>query len=87
ALLELGITWFWPTLSFKTLMVEKDIHALKEKGAEGKGVLLWCVHALNLEITARAFAVLGVAGYCAFRPHNNPAYNFIQYWGRTHNGN
>ncbi len=49
--------------------------------------MLCCVHALNLEITARAFAVLGVAGYGAFRPHNNPAYNFIQYWGRTHNGN
>lgn len=87
ALIETGITWFWPTWRFKTLIVEKDIHALKEKGAKGKGVLLCCVHALNLEITARAFAVLGVAGYGAFRPHNNPAYNFIQYWGRTHNGN
>ncbi|MCG6450851.1 lipid A biosynthesis lauroyl acyltransferase, partial [Vibrio parahaemolyticus] len=49
--------------------------------------LLCCVHALNLEITARAFAVLGLPGYGAFRPHNNPAYNFIQYWGRSHNGN
>ncbi|MCV5804639.1 hypothetical protein OFN34_38165, partial [Escherichia coli] len=39
ALIETGITWFWPTWRFKTLIVEKDIHALKEKGAEGKGVL------------------------------------------------
>ena len=87
ALIETGITWFWPTWRFKKLIVEKDLGALREKAKEGKGVLLCCVHALNLEITARAFAVLGVAGYGAFRPHNNPAYNFIQYWGRTHNGN
>lgn len=87
ALIETGITWFWPTWRFKTLIVEKDIKVLHDKAAEGKGVLLCCVHALNLEITARAFAVLGVGGYGAFRPHNNPAYNFIQYWGRTHDGN
>ncbi|WP_264874297.1 LpxL/LpxP family Kdo(2)-lipid IV(A) lauroyl/palmitoleoyl acyltransferase [Vibrio agarivorans] len=87
ALIETGITWFWPTWRFKRLLVEKDMSAVREHAEAGKGVLLCCVHALNLEITARAFAVLGVPGYGAFRPHNNPAYNFIQYWGRTHNGN
>lgn len=40
-----------------------------------------------MEITARAFAVIGLAGFGVYRPHNNPAYDFIQYWGRTHNGN
>ncbi|QIA62210.1 LpxL/LpxP family Kdo(2)-lipid IV(A) lauroyl/palmitoleoyl acyltransferase [Vibrio astriarenae] len=87
ALIETGITWFWPTWRFKQLLIEKDISAVRQHAKSGKGVLLCCVHALNLEITARAFAVLGVPGYGAFRPHNNPAYNFIQYWGRTHNGN
>ncbi|MDR9826577.1 LpxL/LpxP family Kdo(2)-lipid IV(A) lauroyl/palmitoleoyl acyltransferase [Vibrio sp. FNV 38] len=87
ALIETGITWFWPTWRFKRLLIEKDISAVRTHAEQGKGVLLCCVHALNLEITARAFAVLGVPGYGAFRPHNNPAYNFIQYWGRTHNGN
>lgn len=87
ALIETGITWFWPTWRFKQLLVEKDISVVRQHAKSGKGVLLCCVHALNLEITARAFAVLGVPGYGAFRPHNNPAYNFIQYWGRTHNGN
>ncbi len=87
AVIETGITWFWPTWRFKKLLVEKDISALREKAAQGKGVLLCCVHALNLEITARAFAVIGLAGYGVFRPHDNPAYNFIQCWGRTHNGN
>lgn len=87
ALIETGITWFWPTWRFKRLITVKDIDVLLQHKQNKKGVLLCCVHALNLEITARAFAVLGVDGYGAFRPHNNPAYNFIQYWGRTHNGN
>ncbi|CAH0527252.1 LpxL/LpxP family Kdo(2)-lipid IV(A) lauroyl/palmitoleoyl acyltransferase [Vibrio hippocampi] len=87
ALIETGITWFWPTWRFKRLIVEQDIDALKRCSENNKGVLLCCVHALNLEITARAFAVLGYAGYGAYRPHANPAYNWIQYRGRTQNGN
>ncbi|MCG9790432.1 LpxL/LpxP family Kdo(2)-lipid IV(A) lauroyl/palmitoleoyl acyltransferasee [Vibrio mediterranei] len=87
ALIETGITWFWPTWRFKRILVAKDISALEKHEAEGKGVLLCCVHALNLEITARAFAVLGLPGYGAYRPHSNPAYEFIQYRGRTRNGN
>lgn len=87
ALIETGIAWFWPTWRFKRIIIEKNIQPLREYQTQQRGVLLCCVHALNLEITARAFAVLGLAGYGAFRPHSNPAYNFIQYWGRTHNGN
>ncbi|MGR5503351.1 Kdo(2)-lipid IV(A) acyltransferase [Vibrio sp. DNB22_10_4] len=87
ALIETGITWFWPTWRFKRILVEKDISALKQHEVNNKGVLLCCVHALNLEITARAFAVLGLPGYGAYRPHSNPAYEFIQYRGRTRNGN
>ncbi|MGD8172548.1 Kdo(2)-lipid IV(A) acyltransferase [Vibrio sp. TRT 21S02] len=87
ALIETGITWFWPTWRFKRIIEEKNIDVLRQHDDANKGVLLCCVHALNLEITARAFGMLGVAGYGAFRPHNNPAYNYIQYWGRTHNGN
>ncbi len=89
ALIETGITWFWPTWRFKRLIIAKDIDLLYQYKAQKKGVLLCCVHALNLEITARGFAALqtGIQGYGVFRPHNNPAYNFIQYWGRTHDGN
>ncbi|OLQ86115.1 lipid A biosynthesis lauroyl acyltransferase [Vibrio panuliri] len=87
ALIETGITWFWPTWRFKRILVAKDIETLQTLNAEGKGVLLCCVHALNLEITARAFGVLGLSGYGAYRPHSNPAYEFIQYRGRTRNGN
>ncbi len=89
ALIETGITWFWPTWRFKRIIVEKDVTKLYHYKSQGKGVLLCCVHALNLEITARAFAALGtgIQGYGVYRPHSNPAYNFIQYWGRTHDGN
>lgn len=87
ALIETGITWFWPTWRFKRILIAKDIKELQRLNDEGKGVLLCCVHALNLEITARAFGVLGLPGYGAYRPHTNPAYEFIQYRGRTRNGN
>lgn len=87
ALIETGITWFWPTWRFKRILVAKDIEELKRLDKEGKGALLCCVHSLNLEITARAFGVLGLQGYGVYRPHSNPAYEFIQYRGRSHNGN
>lgn len=87
ALIETGITWFWPTWRFKRILVAKDIEQLKRLDKEGKGALLCCVHSLNLEITARAFGVLGLQGYGVYRPHSNPAYEFIQYRGRSHNGN
>ncbi|NNN45400.1 MULTISPECIES: Kdo(2)-lipid IV(A) acyltransferase [unclassified Vibrio] len=87
ALIETGITWFWPTWRFKRILEDKDTAVIRQYSEQGRGVLLCCVHALNLEITARAFAVLGLPGYGAYRPHNNPAYDFIQYRGRTRNGN
>lgn len=87
ALMETGITWFWPTWRFKRLLNASDMAELKQFDEANKGVLICCSHALNLEITARAFGVLGLAGYGVYRPHNNPAYNFIQYYGRSHNGN
>ncbi|WP_428773724.1 Kdo(2)-lipid IV(A) acyltransferase [Vibrio sp.] len=87
ALIETGITWFWPTWRFRRILIDKDTRALRQQLDNQRGVLLCCVHALNLEITARAFAVLGTPGYGAYRPHSNPAYEFVQYRGRTRNGN
>lgn len=87
ALVETGITWFWPTWRFRRIIVDKNTDVMREHEKNGKGVLLCCVHALNLEVTARAFAVVGLPGFGAYRPHSNPAYEFIQYRGRTRNGN
>ena len=86
ALIETGIAWFWPTWRFKRI-INDHVDEVRQHRKEGKGVLLCCVHALNLEITGRAFGVLGVPGFGVYRPHSNPAYEFIQYRGRSQNGN
>lgn len=87
ALIETGITWFWPSWRFKRLIIEKDITPFKQHAENGKGVLVVSVHQLNLEITGRAYAELGFPGYGVYRPHNNPVYDYIQIWGRTRCGN
>ncbi|WP_159739413.1 LpxL/LpxP family Kdo(2)-lipid IV(A) lauroyl/palmitoleoyl acyltransferase [Vibrio atypicus] len=86
ALIETGIAWFWPNWRFKRLIEFKNINQIVELDQQKKGVLVVCTHALNLEITARAFATFA-PGYGVYRPHNNPVYDFIQTWGRTRFGN
>ena len=87
ALIETGIAWFWPDWRFKRILIAQDIDELKRLDAANKGVLLCCVHGLNLEITARAFPLLGLPGAGAYRPNSNLAYEFIQYRGRARSGN
>ncbi|KHA61722.1 lipid A biosynthesis lauroyl acyltransferase [Vibrio variabilis] len=86
ALIETGIAWFWPEWRFKRLIKFQNIEPIIELDQNKKGVLVVCTHALNLEITARAFATFA-PGYGVYRPHDNPAYDFIQTWGRTRCGN
>lgn len=87
ALIESAIAWFWPTWRFRRLLINKDTKKLLEHEKNNKGVLLCAVHAFNLEICARGFAALGMPGYGVYRPHSNAAYEFIQYRGRTRDGN
>ncbi|GAD80969.1 LpxL/LpxP family Kdo(2)-lipid IV(A) lauroyl/palmitoleoyl acyltransferase [Vibrio ezurae] len=87
ALFETGITWFWPTWRLKRHIKVHNAEPIIECAKQKKGVLVCHPHALNLEVSARAFAILGYPGHGVYRPHSNPAYNLIQYWGRTHNGN
>jgi len=86
AIIEMGIAWFWPNWRFKKHLVINNNDEILALEKAGRGVLLVAVHALNLEITARAFTLFA-PGYGVYRPHSNPAYNFIQHWGRTHHGN
>ncbi|OBT13001.1 lipid A biosynthesis lauroyl acyltransferase [Vibrio sp. UCD-FRSSP16_10] len=87
ALFETGITWFWPTWRLKRHIKVHNAQPIMDYAKQKKGVLVCHPHALNLEVSARAFAVLGYPGHGVYRPHSNAAYNLIQYWGRTHNGN
>lgn len=85
ALIETGIAWFWPEWRFKRLIEFRNIDQIIELDKQKKGVLVVCTHALNLEITARAFATFA-SGYGVYRPHDNPVYDYIQTWGRTRFG-
>lgn len=85
ALMETGIAWFWPTWRFKRLISFKNEQHIIDFENQGKGVLVVCTHALNLEITARAFSLFA-PGYGVYRPHESPAIDFIQNWGRTRFG-
>lgn len=86
ALFEMGMAWFWPDWRIKKHIILNDTEEVLALEQEGRGVLLVCTHALNLEMTARAFSIFA-PGYGVYRPHKNPAYDFIQYWGRTRRGN
>lgn len=53
------MTWFWPTWRLKRRIRTVNLEQAIEFEKEGRGVLLCHPHTLNLEISARAFAVLG----------------------------
>jgi len=86
AIIEMGIAWFWPDWRFKKHIKITNNEEILALDKAGRGALIVAVHALNLEITARAFTFFA-PGYGVYRAHSNPAYNFIQHWGRTHHGN
>lgn len=86
AIFETGMAWFWPDWRIQTHFTLTNTEQLLEFERNKKGVLVVCVHTLNLELTARAFSLFA-PGAGVYRPHSNPAYDFIQYWGRTRGGN
>ncbi|WP_063656478.1 LpxL/LpxP family Kdo(2)-lipid IV(A) lauroyl/palmitoleoyl acyltransferase [Aliivibrio fischeri] len=86
AIFETAMAWVWPDWRVEKHFSYENRQHILDLEAEGRGVLVVCLHALNLELTARAFTFFA-PGYGVYRPHNNPAYDFIQYWGRTNNGN
>jgi len=59
---NLELAFFWPTWRFKRIIIDKDTQLLRQYTAEKQGVLLCCVHALNLEITARALQLHPILG-------------------------
>ncbi|MGB2078975.1 MAG: LpxL/LpxP family Kdo(2)-lipid IV(A) lauroyl/palmitoleoyl acyltransferase [Vibrio sp.] len=86
AIFETAIAWFWPDWRLKRRVKAHHIERMLDVDKEDRGCLICAVHALNLEITARACALYS-PGYGVYRPHKNPAYDYIQHWGRTRNGN
>lgn len=86
ALFESAIAWFWPNWRLRRIVGFHHVNRLTKFEDEGRGTLICGVHALNVELTARCCSLFS-PGYGVYRPHDNPAYNYIQHWGRTRFGN
>ena len=86
AIFETAMAWVWPEWRINKHFSFENTQHVHDLAEQGKGALIVIVHALNLELTARVFTQIA-PGHGVYRPHNNPAYDFIQYWGRTHYGN
>lgn len=83
ALMETGISWWWPSKRFKRLITYRGLEHLHE--LEGKPVIVFGIHHTTLEISAAAISsVTPVDGM--YRPHKNPVYDFIQGRGRLNHG-
>ncbi|MFV0573859.1 MAG: LpxL/LpxP family Kdo(2)-lipid IV(A) lauroyl/palmitoleoyl acyltransferase [Vibrio sp.] len=83
---ETMIAWFWPDWRIKRIVRYYNLDKLQEYENQGRGTLLCSPHNLNLELSARACALYS-PGYGVYRPHDNPAFDFIQHYGRTRSGN
>ncbi|WP_028114868.1 LpxL/LpxP family Kdo(2)-lipid IV(A) lauroyl/palmitoleoyl acyltransferase [Ferrimonas kyonanensis] len=86
ALMETGFAWFWPSWRIHAHTDSFGKEELLQQQQRQRGVLIICGHFFHLEMTARIFSTFA-PGYGVYRPHSNPAYEFIQHWGRTRNGN
>ncbi|MGF1762517.1 LpxL/LpxP family Kdo(2)-lipid IV(A) lauroyl/palmitoleoyl acyltransferase [Aliivibrio kagoshimensis] len=85
AVFETGMAWFWPDWRIKKHFSFVNPEAMERYKQQEKGVLLTSVHSLNLELTSRALGLL-TKGVGVYRPHSNPAYEYLQYRGRTAGG-
>ncbi|MGR5232939.1 LpxL/LpxP family Kdo(2)-lipid IV(A) lauroyl/palmitoleoyl acyltransferase [Vibrio rotiferianus] len=85
AIIETGMAWFWPDCRVKRHSAIKNSDYLLNEERNNRGVIVVCAHFFHLEMTARIFSTFA-PGYGVYRPHSNPAYEFIQHWGRTRKG-
>lgn len=81
ALFETGIAWWWPDWRIRRIMTFEGQEYLDAAAANNRGVLLFAVHSLSLEIGGRIFG-LSHPGIGVYRPHNNPVMEYLQVHGR-----
>ena len=84
---EMGMSWFMPYSRLEKRFEIQGLEHWQALKAEGKGALVIGMHFNTLEIANgpvnRLFNL-----YMTYRPHNNPAYDFVQCLGRErHNPN
>lgn len=86
-LFETGMAWFMPYWRLRKRFVIKGEDHWRAIQAQNKGALIMAVHFNTLEITNVAINRLFNMSM-SYRPHNNPAYDFVQRHGRErHNPN
>ena len=82
ALFETAIAWWWPDRRLDKLITFKGLEHLQQARDEGKGVLLFSLHSLTLEIGVRMYG-LRADGLGVYRPHDNPVLEYLQVRGRS----
>ena len=82
AVFEMAMAWWWSDERLEKILTFKGIEHLEQAKQEGRGVLLFSLHALTLEIGTRLFG-MKAPGIGIYRPHNNPVLEYLQVRGRT----
>ena len=82
ALFELAMAWWWSDKRLSGLLTFKGLEHIEQAQKEGRGVLLFSLHSLTLEIGVRLFG-LKSDGVGIYRPHNNPVMEYLQVRGRS----
>ncbi|MCW7554148.1 LpxL/LpxP family Kdo(2)-lipid IV(A) lauroyl/palmitoleoyl acyltransferase [Endozoicomonas gorgoniicola] len=82
ALFELAMAWWWSDRRLSKLLTFKGLEHIEQAHKEGRGVLLFSLHSLTLEIGVRLFG-LKSDGLGVYRPHNNPVMEYLQVRGRS----
>lgn len=87
AVFETGMAWFMPYSRLRKRFTTQGEEHWKTIQSQGRGALIMAVHFTTLEITNVAINRLFNMSM-SYRPHNNPAYDFVQRYGRErHNPN
>jgi KDO2-lipid IV(A) lauroyltransferase len=81
ALFDTINAWWWSNERIQQHMTIKGTEHVSNSLDNGKGVILFAVHCLPLEMGARIFGQFA-PGIGVYRPHNNPVMEYLQVKGR-----
>ena len=81
ALFDTINAWWWSNERVQKHMTIKGTEHVSNSLDSGKGVILFAVHCLPLEMGARIFGQFA-PGIGVYRPHNNPVMEYLQVKGR-----
>ncbi|GGP46256.1 LpxL/LpxP family Kdo(2)-lipid IV(A) lauroyl/palmitoleoyl acyltransferase [Shewanella saliphila] len=81
ALFDTINAWWWSNDRVQQHMTIKGTEHVSNSLDNGKGVILFAVHCLPLEMGARIFGQFA-PGIGVYRPHNNPVMEYLQVKGR-----